>query len=323
MASPGLSEIVTTTLRNRQPTIADNVLNNNALLLKMKRGGNVRPFSGGRTMVEPLYWAENSTYTRYSGYDVLNINPSDVISAAEFDLKQAAVAVSISGLEEYQNQGEEAVLDLLGSRIENAETTMMNGISSDLYSDGTADGGKQIGGLQLIIADTNTNTVGGISANTYSFWRNVSFDATTDGGAAVSPANIGDYMMRVYQQLKRGVDGPNLIMADNNYYRAYWESLTAIQRITSDKDLASLGFTNIDFMGSPVVMDGGIGGACPTNHMYFINSKYMKYRPATGRNMDAIAPDRFSINQDAMVKLIGWMGNMVVSGRKFQGVLKD
>jgi hypothetical protein len=34
-----------------------------------------------------------------------------------------------------------------------------------------------------------------------------------------------------------------------------------------------------------------------------------------------LAPDRFSTNQDAMVKLIGWAGNMTLSGAQFQGVL--
>lgn len=136
MASPNLSEIVSTTLRDRTGMLADNVTNNNAILRTLKKRGNIREFSGGRTMVEELFYQENSTYTRYSGYDVLNVQPSDVISAAEFDIKQVAIAVSISGLEQIQNQGKNAVIDLLRGRIENAEDTMANGLSTDLYSSG-------------------------------------------------------------------------------------------------------------------------------------------------------------------------------------------
>ena len=90
MASPNLTELVTTTLRDRAPTIADNFTDNNAILRQLKKRGNIRTFSGGRTMVEPIFYQDNSTYTRYSGYDVLNIQPSDVISAAEYEIKQVA-----------------------------------------------------------------------------------------------------------------------------------------------------------------------------------------------------------------------------------------
>jgi hypothetical protein len=122
-------------------------------------------------------------------------------------------------------------------------------------------------------------------------------------------------------QICRGTDKPDNILADNNYYRAYRESLTAIQRIT-DSDTAQAGFTNILWEGTPVIFDGGIGGACPSNHMYMLNSKYIKYRPCSNRNMDQIGGDRWSINQDATVNLIGWAGNMTLSGGKFQAVIK-
>src|ERR1044072_2724878 len=112
MASPNLSEIVSTTLRDRTGMLADNVTNNNAILRTLKKRGNIREFSGGRTMLEELFYAENSTYQRYSGYDILNVQPSDVISAAEYEIKQVAIAVSISGLEQIQNQGKNAVIDL-------------------------------------------------------------------------------------------------------------------------------------------------------------------------------------------------------------------
>lgn len=325
MAVPNsnLTELITTTLRDRAPTIADNFTDNNAILRQLKKRGNIRTFSGGRTMVEPIFYQDNSTYTRYSGYDLLNVQPSDVITAAEYEIKQVAVSVSISGLEQLQNTGKNAIIDWLAARIENAEGSMENGLAADLYSAGTADGGKQIGGLQSLVADTPTSgTVGGIDRLSYSFWRNYYYDATTDGGAAVTAANIQDYMHNVYLNTCRGNDKIDLILADNTYYKAYWESLTAIQRITN-ADTASAGFTSLDYMGAPVIFDGGVQGNCPSNHMYFLNSKYLKFRPHADRNMDVIGSDRFSVNQDAMVRLIGWAGNMTASGCKFLGVLKD
>lgn len=322
MASPNLSEIITTTLRNRTGKLADGVTKNNALLLRLSKKGKVKPVTGGRTIVQEIEYQENSTYKRYSGYDVLNINPSDVMTAAEYNYAQAAVAVSISGLEQLQNSGEWQVIDLLESRIGNAERTMRNNISLDCYSNGTADGGKQIGGLQLIVADTNTNSVGGIDGNTWTWWRNVVFDATTDGGAAATSANIQSYMNRVWLQLVRGPDAPDLIIADNNYYRLYLESLQTIQRIASD-EMGQAGFQSLKYMGADVVLDGGYGGGSPTNHMYFLNSDYIFFRPHSDRNFVPLSPDRYSVNQDAMVNLIGWAGNMTCSNRFLQGILKD
>ncbi len=42
-----LSDIISTTIQSRSGNLADNVTKNNALLMKMKERGNVKPFSGG------------------------------------------------------------------------------------------------------------------------------------------------------------------------------------------------------------------------------------------------------------------------------------
>lgn len=321
MPSPNLSEIVTTTMYNRSRRLADNVSDNNALLQRLEKKGKRKPFTGGRQIMQELEYGENSTFGWYSGYDPLNISPSDVFTAALFDIKQASVAVSISGLEELQNNGDSAMIDLLESRIANAERTMRNQMAAAVYGDGTAGAGKAIGGLQLLVSDTGLGTVGGINAATWNFWRNVVFGAVADGGAAASTANIVSYMDRVWLQLVRGTDKPDLIVADNNYYRLYMEALQPQQRFTST-DMAQAGFESLKFMSADVVFDGGIGGAAPLNHMYFLNTDYLYMRPHSRREYVPLSPDRFSTNQDAMVKLIGWAGNMTTSGRKFQGVLK-
>lgn len=321
--SSTLTEIVTTTLRNRTGKLADNVSKNNALLMRLKKKGKVKPVSGGRTIVQELEYAENGTFKRYSGYESLNISPSDVFTGAEFNYAQAAVAISISGLEMLQNSGEDAIIDLLESRIENAEKTLTNNIALDCYSDGTADGGRQIGGTALLVSSTpSSGTVGGIDASTSigSFWRNIAFSSVTNGGSAATSANIQSYMNRVYLQLIRGTDRPDLIVADNNYFRLYLESLQSIQRV-SNSEMADAGFQTIKYMNSDVVLDGGFGGGSTTNQMLFLNTDYIFLRPHADRNFVPIGDDRFAVNQDAMVKLIGFAGNMTVSNRRLQGIL--
>ena len=324
-----LSDIISTTIQSRSGVLADSVTKNNALLSKLKARGNVKPFSGGNVILQELMYNDASTQnaSSYSGYDTIDITPNSPISAAQFDLKQYAAAVSISGLEQLQNAGKEQIIDMLEGRVQVAEAQLMNQISAGVYSDGTGNGGKDITGLATAISTApNSGTYGGINRATWSFWRNVAFDATTDGGAAATSANIQSYMNRVAVQLVRGTDRPDMIVADNNYYRLFLESLQAIQRITSESS-AGAGFTSIKYMGAgldcDVFLDGGIGGSIATNRMYFINSKFMFLRPHSQRNFVPIGGDRQSVNQDAIVRLIGWAGNLTSSGSQFQGVLAD
>lgn len=324
-----LSDIVTTTIQSRSGALADSVTRNNALLMKLKQRGNVKTVSGGNVIMQELMYNDPSTLNAgsYSGYDTIDITPNSPISAAQFDLKQYAAAVSISGFEMLQNSGKEQIIDMLEGRIQIAEAQLMNQISAGIYGDGTGNGGKDITGLQAAISKTPaTGTYGGINRANWTFWRNVAFDATTDGGAAASASNMQSYMNRVAVQLVRGTDRPDMIVADNNYYRFFLESLQAIQRVTSE-DSAAAGFTSIKYMGAglncDVFLDGGIGGQIPANTMYFINSKFLFFRPHKDRNFVPIGGDRQSVNQDAVVKLIGWAGNLTCSGAQFQGVLSD
>lgn len=329
MASPNLSDIISTTIQNRSGVLADSVTKNNALLMKLRERGNVKPFSGGNVILQELMYNDASTQNAgsYSGYDVIDITPNSPISAAQFDMKQYAAAVSISGFEMLQNSGKEQIIDMLEGRIQVAEAQLMNQISAGVYSDGTGNGGKDITGLAAAVSITPTSgTYGGINRATWSFWQNVKFDSTTDGGAAATSANIQSYMNRVAVQLVRGTDRPDMIVAGNDYYRLYLESLQSIQRITSESSAAA-GFTSLKYMGAglncDVFLDGGIGGQLATDRMYFLNTKYIFLRPHRDRNFVPIGGDRQSVNQDAIVKLIGWAGNLTCSGAQFNGVLDD
>ena len=320
MADPNLSELITTTLRNRSGKIADNVSKGNAILSKLREKGAWVPATG-RTIVQELEYSEGN-FEWYSGYETLNITPPDVISAAEFDWKQGAGTVSINGLEsEVQNVGKEAIINLLSARIKNAENTMKNNVTVGMYSDGTGSGGKQIGGLQSLVADApSTGTVGGINRANFSFWRNQAYDSTTDGGAAATSANIQKYMNEVFLLSSRGNDKPDLIVADKNYYKLFWESMQAIQRVTST-DKGVTGFESLAYANNvPVLYEDSTG--ISSNHMYFLNTDYLQFRYAPNRLFAPMSP-REAINQDASVHMILFAGNLASSNCSLQGVLKD
>lgn len=191
----------------------------------------------------------------------------------------------------------------------------------------TGNGGKNITGLGAAVPDApTTGTYGGIDRATWAFWRPSKYSGVTDGGAAVSAANIQQYMTKLSLGLVRGNDKPDLWVADTNYFAFYVSSLQAIQRVTSDgSGTAGSGFASLKFYGggtsADVVMDGGIGGAATANHMWALNTKYIYLRPHKDRNFVPIGGERQAINQDAIVKLFGWAGNLTSSGSQFNGVL--
>lgn len=321
MASPNsvFTELVTTTYRKHSKDIKDNISKNNALLQRLGVKGT-RKEDGGLTIAAPLDYAANGTYQRYSGYDVLNVGASDVISAAEFQWRQIAINVVASGLELRTNSGDSRIINLVKARMKNAIRTFKNNFSADVYSDGTLP--NQIGGLQALVSDAGTGTVGGIDSSTWAFWRNVvqSAAAPLQGGGAITPSatTIESLMLPMWLALVRGDDSPGLIVSDNNYFTFYEQSQTSIKRYTNDTK-ADGGFVSLKYKNADVIFDGGSG--IPSNHMYFLNDDYLDlvvHKDADLAIMDEMKP----YNQDAAVIPILWMGNMVCSNRSLQGVLK-
>lgn len=323
MASPNstFTELVSTTFRKHRKDIKDNVSKNNALLRRIYSKGNVRKEDGGLSIVCPLDYAENGTYQRFSGFDTLNIGASDVLSAAEFQWRQIAINVVASGEELRKNSGDSRIINLAKARMKNAIRTFKNNFSSDVYSDGTLS--NQINGLQALIADAGTGTVGGINSTTWTFWKNKvqSAAAPIQGGGAITPSATtieNSLMLPLWLELVRGDDKPDLIVMSNEYFSYYEASQVSIKRYTK-ADEASGGFEGLKYKGTDVIFDGNSG--IPAAHAYFLNTDYLElvvHRDADMEMVDEMRP----YNQDAVVMPILWMGNLVVSNRALQGVMK-
>jgi len=301
MAIPNLGEIVTTTLRKRSGEFKDNVSNNNALLSRLREKGKMRTIDGGRTIVEELDFAENSTFQRYSGFDTFDVSASDVLDAAEYDPVQSKVSIVISGREMAQNSGTSRVIDLLESRITNGMRTMSNNTST------------------LIADDPTTSTVvGGINQSTFSFWQNQTHDFTDNGQTAA--ANMLDGMNTLWLETVRGRDVPDMIVQEDTHFTIYESTLQQQQRWASENQAAA-GFITLKYKSADVFHDNTDSGI-PTSHSYFINTDFLKFVSYAGRDFD-VMPEIKSFNQDASVNHVLWMGNLICSNRARQGVLKD
>lgn len=250
---------------------------------------------------------------------MLDITPSKVFDAAEFDWKQAAVVVSISGKEKRQNAGKNGLIKLLDKRIRNAEKTMMNQLSTGVFSDGTGTSGKQVGGLQLLVADDpSTGTVGGINRASFSFWQNAKYDFSS---ASVTPSSstIQAAMNDLWLNTVRGADHIDCFVAGSTYFNHFWQSLQSIQRITT-ADSGASGYNELEYFGpggkSKVLYDD----ACAAARMYGLNMDYIHWRVHKDAWMEPMA-EREPVNQDSVVVPVIFMGNLTMSNAELQGVI--
>ncbi len=316
MSNPNYNDLFTTAVECRSKDMADNVTKNNVLLSRLSQKDKIKEIDGGTKILEELEYGLGDVIW-YSGYDTITYTPKQLFTAAEYPLKMCAVPVAITGEEMLKNAGSQRMIDLFEKRLNNAEKAMSNQMAMALYGDGTENDGKSIGGLKLLVADTpTTGTVGNINRATTGneFWRN---QAVTD---TLTKENIRTKMNDLYLKCSRGVDKPDLIVADDKLYTMFEDSLTDLQRFTNPA-VADGGIVSLKFKGADVLFDGGQGGACPADHMYFLNTNYLYLRPHKDRNMRAIEGNRLAINQDALYKLIGWAGNLTMSNAALQGVL--
>ena len=316
-----LTELITTTLRNRdRGFVADNVTNHNALLRTMEDNGTIKNAGGGRDLTEPLLYNELATKF-YDGFETFSIDTSqEVIDAAVYDWKQLGGFSFISGKEKIMNREKWQAVSIANSRIDALIAGLRNKTGLSIYGTGTADGGKEFGGLRLLVADdpTAAGTVGGIDQVAEPWWQN-QHDFVT---AAITPATILSRMNAMQLATTRGADQADLIMADSDYFTAYWESLQANARFTNAK-LADAGFRTLEFIGTPVVYDA----QCATDltnagagRMYFLNTKYLCFRRAAERWFTT-EDSRKVENADYDVIPNWTMGNMTTNARFLQGVI--
>ena len=317
MADPNLGVLLSTTLKNYQPTLVDNIHKSNAVFFMLKDKGAWKEIDGGERIVQPLMYGKNSTAGSYSGYDSLDTTPQAGIDAAEFNWKQYSVSITISGEEERKNAGSKTkIIDLLEARTNQAEMSLKEALGQGLFSDGTGNGGKDLTGLEAMVLDSGT--YGGINSATYTWWQGV---VTSVAGAltlAVMRTKFNDVTVG-------GKDTPDLIVTTQARYESYEALLTSYNSVVSvmtrgedEKKLGDAGYQALGFKGKPVVWDE----LCPSNTMYFLNTRHMKmvvHSDANFKTTPFVKPE----NQDAKVAQVLFMGNLVCDRRKSFGKLTN
>jgi len=301
-------ELLSTTLKNYVPKLTDNIFSARPLFYALTNGQTIRRVSGGTKIVVPIIYGTNSTAGSYAGTDTIDITAQTGISAAEYDWRQYAATVTISGIEEAKNNGEAAIIDLLEGKIFQTQETVIENMNTMFWADGTGNGGKDWNGLHLIVAKPNT-ALGGITPGDAgnSWWKSTE----TDENGALTQAT----MATVYNTISVGNDQPTIIITTQTLYEKY-ESLLEGQIRYTDTDVADGGFQNLLFKGAPVTFDG----AATAGQMMFLNTKYLQL---VAHSDVWFKPTPFvrPTNQDAVFSQLLCYGQLTCSNRARQGYM--
>jgi len=303
--NPNFDALLSTTLANYRDQLTDNIFTARPLTYFLQDRGRIRMLNGGTKIVEPLIYGTNSTVASYSGFDSLSLTPQQGISAAEYEWKQYAASITISGIEEAKNNGEQEIINLLEAKIMQAEESMREGFNQMFFGNGTGNGGKNWNGLANIVEASGT--VGGIDRSTESWWRSYE----DNGAGALTLAQ----MSTAYNTVSVGNDHPDMILTTQTLFEKYESLLVSNLRFT-DTRTADAGFQNLLYKAAPVVYDVH----CDTGVMYFLNSKYLTLVGHTNKwfaQTSFVSPE----DVDAKYALILCYGNLTCRNAKKQGKL--
>jgi len=300
-----LQTLLATTVANYRKTLTDNVFNARPLTYFLMDKGRIRMLNGGTNIVEPLIYGENSTVSSYSGYDAVSLTPQSGITAAEYDWKQYAASIAISGIEEAKNNGEQAMVNLLEAKIMQAEESMKEGFNAMFFGNGTGNSSKNWNGLGNLIE--SGNSVGGIDGATETWWN--SYEENTAGALTLAQ------MTTAYNTVSVGNDHPDMVLGTQTLFEKY-ESLLQPQLRYTDTKTADAGFQNLLFKAAPVAYDVD----CPAGNMFFLNSKYLTLVGHSDKWFE-VTPFVRPEEKDARFSLVMCYGNLTIRNRKKQGKL--
>ena len=307
MSNANFDALLSTTLANYRKQLTDNIFTARPLTYWLNDKNRIRYISGGTKIVEPLIYGTNSTVGSYSGYDTISLTAQTGITAAEYDWKQYAASIAISGIEEAKNNGEEEIINLLEAKIMQAEESIREGFNQMFYGDGTGNSSKNWNGLGNLVEASGT--VGGINRATAGneYWR--SYEENT--AAVLTLAQ----MATAYNSVSIGNDHPDVVLTTQALYEKY-EALLQPQLRYTDTKTADAGFQNLLFKAAPVMYDTH----CTAGVVYFLNSKYLTL---VGHSDKWFAQTEFvrPENLDARYALIMCYGNLTVRNAAKQGKL--
>jgi len=230
-----------------------------ALMRELERQGAIRKVNFGPTIEATL------DYRRNAGAQVLatdlaptSITKTDVITAASYAIASVSVPIVWSKQDEASNPSENQKVDLVDSLINNALDSHDDLLEATLFT-----GVNGLLGLDTLITDAGTGTIGGIDSSIETWWKN---QQQTYTGAS----DIVAKMIACWNACTKGTGSmltPKILVSNAATQATFEGTQTANQRFVDTEDL-NAGFVTLAFKSARYVFSP-YGGT----RIYFLNPK--------------------------------------------------
>lgn len=265
MALPFSNHVLAVTNDIIESSIEDVVFTGNPLLELMLESGSIVS-SGAPKIRFPIFSDDTNAAGQYQKYDILDTTPNENINACQYQWGHKYAHVIISRTEMLENDGEQAMVNLVKGKAENAMSTLKNLLSVDMFSTNGDSSIPGVNGLRQIVKASGA--IGGVDAADLPTWAS-DVDAST---ATLTLAT----MDRAWIDATVGNESPNVIVTTKFVYSKFKDLLQTNQRFGEGKT-ARGGFKYVLFNESPVFWDINCPGSAGSgnNHMFFLNTKYL------------------------------------------------
>jgi len=287
------------------PVLQDQFYYSFALMVQLMAKSKV-VYDSGDKVAQPVLFGDlpNGWYT---GLDTFDISSIETTTLAKWDWKQLYANVTIDGTTELKVEGDEKILSIVETKMENAQKTMSRAFSQALYADQGANAIEP-----LVDAIATTGTYGEISKGDYSWWRG---QVNSTGGAfdmSMLQAEYGDCC--------DGAIHPDLIITTQDIFDKIWARVQPQQRGNLDNTpaLAKVGFTGISFNQATIIVDN----YCNSGYIYLLNTDFWKMVVHKKRNM-YWTPPKVPLNQDAFVRQVLWAGALACVAPRYNGYISS
>jgi hypothetical protein len=322
--------LVTTTLDQVRPVLTDQISNENVLLAWLNSKARIT-MDGGSVIRRPLLFAFNDTVGSYSGYDLIDVTPQEGFGWAEYEWKQHAGSVTISGEEVRKNSGSKQLINLLQAKMDQLKLSVADDLNAMLFGDGIGNSSKDMIGLKGIVSNGTQNAaagtdvhLAGINAATFTWWKSFVRTAAVDMTSFTGIKQLNN----IFNSLRVNRSKVDLELTTQANYEAY-EGLAVPNVRFQSLRAADLGFETIAHKTAEVVFEPDVPATGTINDgtltiagggaWYFLNAdrlEFVQHEDAWLTPTDFVRP----YNQDAKTALILSMGNLITDSRRSHGI---
>lgn len=287
--------------------IEDNVFDTNPVLKRLK--SKAKSYDGGVKISIGIESAESATGSFYTGAEVLNTSSSDFATRAEFEWRQAHVPISYTMRDFLINKSSKArLVDLVDSQMKNAQKVMQALLTTALFATSKGNAKNIEGFVASGPLAAGSTSWGGLTSSNITDWTPGVRDTTT----TKVTHSLLDSTLRTCND---GSDQVTMLVTTDTVANLIYNILTDAERFVNTS-AGNLGFKTINIQGVPIITDKN----ATASYIYFINEDHIWLAYHEDRLMKMETPG-IPVNQDARVKHLLFMGNLVGNSRRRSGVL--